>query len=117
MFCQIIQFRNFELQRVAPKHSPLQQFFSVLQFKAEYEAKHGSVKSDVLAKLYEEIKFANPDDAVPGVQLYIYNRGHQPLAIVKCKSSQFFWIIPLAIHFLAYGGNAENMLVETVNVK
>ena len=66
---QIIEFRNFELQGVALKHSPLQQFYNVLQFKAEYESKHGAVKSEVLAKLYEDIKFANPDDAVPWVQL------------------------------------------------
>ncbi|CAK9047073.1 unnamed protein product, partial [Durusdinium trenchii] len=54
---------NFDLWGVALKHSPLQQIFNVLNFKAEYEAKHGVVKSEALSKMYEDkILWANPEE-------------------------------------------------------
>lgn len=57
--------QNFELQGVALKHSPLQLMFSVLGFKTEYEQRHGPIKSEVLAKRYEDsITWANPEEAV-----------------------------------------------------
>ncbi|CAL1145171.1 unnamed protein product [Cladocopium goreaui] len=44
---------NFELHGIALKHSPLQQIFNILGFKSEWEAKHGTIKSEALSKLYE----------------------------------------------------------------
>ena len=61
--------RNFDLWGVALKHSPLQQIFNVLNFKAEYEAKHGVVKSEALSKMYEDkILWANPEEAALWLQ-------------------------------------------------
>ena len=62
--------RNFELQGVALKHSPLQLMFSVLGFKNEYEQKHGPIKSEALAKRYEDsIIWANPEEAATWLQI------------------------------------------------
>ena len=49
---------------IALKHSPLQQIFNILGFKSEWEAKHGSIKSEALSKLYEDkVTWANQEDA------------------------------------------------------
>ena len=60
-----IYLRTFELHGIALKHSPLQLMYNVIAFKVDYESKHGAVSCEALAKLYEGVKFSNPDDAAP----------------------------------------------------
>ena len=83
--------RNFELQGVALKHSPLQLMFSVLGYKTEYEQRHGPIKSEVLAKRYEDsITWANPEEAATWLQTFAN------LFVGKCCTSSrnmFFYCL------------------------
>ena len=65
----LVEPRTFDLHGVALKHSALQVFYNILNFKKEYETRHGVMTSEELSKIYlENIRFAKEDEAVTCLQ-------------------------------------------------
>ena len=57
--------RTFDLHGVALKHSALQVFYNILNFKKDLESKRGPVTSEELSKIYiDNIRFAREDESV-----------------------------------------------------
>ena len=55
--------------------------YNVIAFKVDYESKHGPVSCEALAKLYEGVKFSNPDDAAPWTAVRLSNEFDAPLLV------------------------------------